>query len=127
MINKFDKLEINNNINNNQELKYDDGKYIGQVINDEAEGKGIFYGDNVDKYKGEWRNGNKEGKGIYYWNNGCRYEGEWRNCNKEGKGIWYNKDGDRYEGNYRNNNSEGKGPSRTPTGGSLIKSISRQK
>ena len=35
---RFDKLEINNL--NNQELKFSDGKYIGQVVNGLAEGKG---------------------------------------------------------------------------------------
>ncbi len=43
MINKFDELKFNNNINNNKELKYKNGKYLGQVINDKREGKGIWY------------------------------------------------------------------------------------
>ena len=78
--------QINKNINNmnintinNQELKYPDGKYIGQVVNGKAEGKGIWYGDNGNRYEGEWRNDKKEGKGIYYHNNGDRYEGDNRN------------------------------------------------
>ena len=103
MINKFDELKFNNNINNNKELKYKDGKYIGQVINDKAEGKGIWYGYNGDRYEGEWRNGNKEGKGIYYYaKSGDRYDGEWRNNIKEGKGIAYFANGDRRMGDYLN-------------------------
>ena len=49
----------NMNINtiNNQELIFPDGKYIGQVVNGLAEGKGIFYYHNGDRYEGEWRNG----------------------------------------------------------------------
>ena len=108
MIKKFDELKFNNNINNNKELKYNDGKYIGQVINDKAEGKGIFYGYNGDRYEGEWRNGKQEGKGIYYYHNGDRYEGEWRNGKQEGKGIIYFSSGNRYEGDYYNDNPIGK-------------------
>ena len=59
---RFDKLEINNI--NKQEIKFNDGKYIGQVVNGLAEGKGTWYGFNGDRYEGEWRNDKKEGKGI---------------------------------------------------------------
>ena len=48
---RFDKLEINNI--NKQELKFPDGKYIGQVVNGLAEGKGTWYGFNSDRYEGE--------------------------------------------------------------------------
>ena len=111
MINKFDELKFNNNINNNKELIFNDGKYIGQVINDKAEGKGIFYGYNGDRYEGEFRNNKLDGKGIiYYADNGDRYDGEWRNGKFEGKGIYYYaKSGNRYEGEWRNGNKEGKG------------------
>ena len=85
LINKFDELKFNNNINNNKELKYKDGKYIGQVINDKREGKGIFYGNNGDRYEGEWRNDKKEGKGIYDFASGNRYVSEWRKWHKRGK------------------------------------------
>ena len=58
---KFDKLSINNNIIN-KEIKYKDGRYVGQVVNGLREGKGILYGDNGDKYEGDFRNDKKEGK-----------------------------------------------------------------
>ena len=35
--------QITNNINNQQELKFDNGRYVGQVVNGLAEGKGIMY------------------------------------------------------------------------------------
>ena len=60
---------ININNINNQELKFDNGKFIGQVVNGKAEGKGIWYGYSGDRYEGEWRNNKMEGKGIYYYNN----------------------------------------------------------
>ena len=62
---RFDKLEINNKINN-QELKFSNGKYIGEVVNGIKEGKGIIYWNNGDRYEGEWRNDRMDGKGIYY-------------------------------------------------------------
>ena len=116
IMNQFSKLEnkINqllnqkSNINNHQELKFDFGRYVGQVVNGLAEGKGIYYFNNGDKHEGEWRNGNKEGKGIYYFNNGERYEGDFRNGNKEGKGITYFPNGDRRMGDFYNNMRKGK-------------------
>ena len=72
---KIDNLNINNI--NKQELKFDDGKYIGEVVNGLAERKGTWYGFNGDRYEGEWRNGKQKGRGIYYYNkSGNRYEGE---------------------------------------------------
>ena len=63
---KFDELKINNI--NNQEIRYKNGRYVGQVVNGLREGKGIMYWNNGDRYEGEFRNGLKEGKGIYYSN-----------------------------------------------------------
>ena len=106
------KLNINN-INNQQELKFENGRYIGQVVNGLREGKGIYYVNNGDRYEGEWKNDKRDGKGIDYFHEGDRYEGDFRNGNKEGKGIYYyNREpwkGDRYEGEWRNDKKEGKG------------------
>ena len=81
---RFDELNINNNIIN-KEIKYKDGRYVGQVVNGLREGKGIFYWSSGSRYEGEWRNDKKEGKGIYHFNNGDRYEGDQKNNDKEGK------------------------------------------
>ena len=106
---KFDKL----NINNNQELRLSDRKYIGQVINGLPEGNGVMYIDGGNIYKGEFKNGKYEGKGIYYYNEepskGDRYEGDFKNGKSEGKGIYYWNDGMRYEGDWKNDKREGKG------------------
>ena len=45
---KFDELKINNN-NIQQELKYNNGRYIGQVLYGLPEGKGICYGINGER------------------------------------------------------------------------------
>ena len=89
---RFDKLEINNI--NKQELKFDDGKYIGEVVNGLAEGKGTWYGFNGDRYEGEWRNDKNEGKGIYYFSNGGRMMGDYYNGNPIGKHVKLTKNGD---------------------------------
>ena len=96
MQSKFDQLSKKfdiNNINNQQELKGKNGRYVGQVVNGLPEGKGIEYYKDGDRYEGEFRNCKKEGKGIYYYNRepfkGDRYEGDYRNCKMEGKGIYY--------------------------------------
>ena len=63
---RFDKLDINNNNTfNNKEIIGNNGRYIGQVVNGKAEGKGIEYYNNGDRYEGDFRNDKKDGKGIY--------------------------------------------------------------
>ena len=42
-----------------------EGKYIGQVVNGLAEGKGIAYFNNGDKYEGDCKNGKADGRGIF--------------------------------------------------------------
>ena len=108
LIKKFEEIKINNNINN-QELKLNQGKYIGQIKNGKAEGKGICFFINGDKYEGDFKNDKQEGKGIYYWKNGERYEGDWRNGIMEGKGINFYINGDRYEGEWKRGKKEGNG------------------
>ena len=102
-----------NNINNQQELKGNKWRYVGQVVNGLREGKGIEYYNNGDRYEGDFRNDKREGKGIYYYNQepfkGDRYEGDYRNDIAEGKGIYYFHNGKRYEGDFRNGKKEGKG------------------
>ena len=108
----IDELKINNT-NNQQELKFKEGKYVGQVINGIPEGKGTWYATKEpskgERYAGDWRNGKKEGKGIYYYNSGNIYKGDFKNGKKDGKGIFYYNNGDRFEGDYRNDKREGKG------------------
>ena len=109
--NKLDRLSQNliiNNINNQQELKGNNWRYSGQVVNGLREGKGIMYWNDGDIYDGEFKNDKAEGKGIYYYPNGDRYEGDHRNYKKEGKGIYYYHNGDREMGDYYNGKPIGK-------------------
>ena len=68
------KLNVNN-INNQQELKGKNWRYVGQVINGLREGEGTIYFNDGARYEGDFKNDKAEGKGIYYFNDGDRYEG----------------------------------------------------
>ena len=85
-IGDFDAINLKN-----QELQYSDGKYIGQVIDGKANGKGIWYGNSGSKYEGDWRNDLKDGKGTYYYNDGDREMGDYYNGNKIGRHVILNK------------------------------------
>ena len=71
--NQLNQLNQNlkiNNINNQQELKGENWRYVGQVVNGLREGKGIEYYNNGERYEGDYKNGKREGKGLEYYNNG---------------------------------------------------------
>ena len=84
-----------------QELKYKAGKYIGEVSNGLADGKGESFFNNGDKFEGDCKSGNAEGRGIKEYNNGDKYEGDYKNDRREGRGIYSYKNGDRYEGHWK--------------------------
>ena len=84
-----------------QELKYKAGKYVGEVSNGLAEGKGESFFNNGAKYEGDCKSGNAEGKGTKEYNNGDKYEGDYKNDRREGRGIYSYKNGDRYEGHWK--------------------------
>ncbi|CAI2378852.1 unnamed protein product [Moneuplotes crassus] len=62
-----------------------------------------------DRYVGDWVNGNMEGYGIYYYENGDKYEGEWMKDNKHGLGVFTRANGNIYKGEYKVDNRSGKG------------------
>ena len=51
---------------NIQEIRYDNGRYVGQVLNGIKEGKGIAYFNDGSRYEGDFRNGKQEGKGRHF-------------------------------------------------------------
>ena len=111
---EFNTIKKKNDItkkpeNKNKEVRYINGRYVGQLVNELREGKGVYYFNNGDKYEGEWKKNNVDGKGIYYYDTGDIYKGEWKNNTEDGKGIYYYKNGDIFKGNYKNGKREGKG------------------
>ena len=63
IIDKFDELKSNmskKNENEIQNIKYEKGKYVGEIKNNMRNGYGIFYfepGHKWARYEGEWKNG----------------------------------------------------------------------
>ena len=110
ILNIYDKITIKS-----EQIIYPNGdKYIGELKDNQKNGKGILYYNEKDKerrfyYEGEWKNDKREGKGIIYWRNNDVYNGEWVDDNMEGKGIFYYDEGDIYDGCWKNNKKEGKG------------------
>ena len=86
---KLDGITINN-----KEIKYEDRRYVGQVVNGLPEGKGIAYYNDGERYEGDWRNGKREGKGIYYYSDGDRRMGDYHNDKPIGKHVMLTKIGD---------------------------------
>ena len=99
-INQLSKKFDINNINNQQELKGKNWRYVGQIVNGLREGKGIVYYNDGDRYEGDYRNGKKEGKGIYYYNNGDREMGDFYNGKAIGKFVMLTRDGKVKTNNY---------------------------
>ena len=99
LLNENNKLnEINEVLN--KEIKYDNGRYVGQVVNDKKEGKGIRYWNDGDRYEGDFKNDKKEGKGIYYYNDGDREMGDWKDGKEIGKHVILSKNGEVTTKNY---------------------------
>ena len=86
--------KLNEMNNMNTELKYDDGRYIGQVVNGKPDGKGIFYFNDGNRYEGDFKNGKKEGKVIFYGNNGDKEMGDYHNDKPIGKHVGLTKYGE---------------------------------
>ena len=85
----------------NKKIEFENGVFIGNVINSKKEGKGIFYYNNGAKYEGEYKNDLRNGKGIFYYKEGHIYDGEWENDKKHGRGILYINSGEIYEGEFK--------------------------
>ena len=80
--------------------KYGDN-WNGKIINDKAEGNGVYILASGNKYEGEMKNNEKEGKGIFYYVNGDKYEGNWIKDKMYGKGIYSWSNETTYSGEYK--------------------------
>ena len=91
------------------EYTYSSGsKYVGDIVNDNFEGKGIFYYSNGDIYNGEFKNDMFNGEGEYTYKNGDRYQGFFVNDKFHGVGTYYYKDGCIEKGKFNEDKRLGK-------------------
>jgi hypothetical protein len=84
-----------------QELSYDGGTYVGDVIDEMPHGRGTLTyptGHQRKKVEGEWIEGDLHGKGLILYNNGDRFEGDWQYGLLHGMGILNWANGNKYEG-----------------------------
>lgn len=80
--------------------------YEGNIINNEAHGKGTFYYANGDKYIGECKFGKLDGFGIYYYKNESKYTGFFSVGKLHGIGT-YEDSLNIYKGTWRNDKKHG--------------------
>ena len=101
---------VNGEINNGEMLIKNKFKYIGDVVNNIPNNKGIIYNFSGKYiYEGDFINGVMEGDGIIKYSDGTYYEGQFRNDKYQGKGKIVFKNGGSYEGDFNNNLIHGKG------------------
>ena len=101
---------VKGEINKGEMLIKNKFKYIGDVVNNIPNNKGIIY-NFLGKYiyEGGFINGVMEGDGIIKYSDGTYYEGQFRNDKYQGKGKIVFKNGGSYEGDFNNNLIHGKG------------------
>lgn len=112
-------------------LKTDGCEYKGELIQNIANGYGVFRSKSAVTYEGDWVNdqqhgygieigvdstyvgqfseGLKSGLGIYNWKDGSNYEGEWSGNSMHGNGSYMSADGKMYRGEFFNSSMHGFG------------------
>ena len=98
-----------NDILSTKEIINDNGKFHGEIKNEEYHGLGIFIYDNGDNLEGQFRNGCANGFALFHQNKGNYYEGEFKHDKKNGLGSLFFTDGERYEGEFKNDIQNGRG------------------
>jgi len=84
-------------------------KYVGQWLNDQYDGQGTFTFANGDTYVGQFKHAKLDGQGTYLFANGNTYVGQWQDGNKNGQGEFSFTGGAKYEGQFRADNYNGQG------------------
>lgn len=91
-------------------IRYKTGDtYVGDVVNDERHGQGIFKYSTGGIYDGEWKRNNRDGKGKMVYSTGGIYDGDWKDEKRDGKGKMIYSNGDIYEGEFLNGKKHGNG------------------
>lgn len=119
---KYRNIDIQEEIDLEQAIWWQNGVYIGELRDGKPHGKGLwidsFYLQHPGYY-GEWKNGLKEGWGVMLgilYQDMEQYAGEWQNNVKQGRGSMTFADGSNYEGTWVNNKPHGLGVYTLPDG-----------
>ena len=86
-------------------------KYVGQLKDNDLQGKGTLTWPDGNVYAGDWMEGQRHGSGKFVWKNGTEYIGDWRNDKSTGKGTytWVDRDEKKYIGDVKDDKFHGSG------------------
>ncbi len=86
-------------------------KYVGELKDNDLDGKGKFTWPDGNEYSGDWFQGKRHGKGKFIWKNGTEYIGDWKDDKSTGKGtyIWTDRDEKEYSGEVKEGKFHGSG------------------
>lgn len=80
---------------------FTDARYFGEVLGNQANGKGTKFDlDGNMIYQGDFKSNKYDGYGILRYPDGARYEGNFKNGQKEGYGTYYHTSGVSYTGTF---------------------------
>lgn len=98
------------------EIKDNDFKYTGEVLEGLKDGFGKQVWKNGDYYEGEWKESKQHGWGRNVWDDGSVFVGTFKRDNKDGVGEYTWDDGTRYLGEWKDNMMHGYGKYTWPDG-----------
>jgi hypothetical protein len=91
---------LDQNSPNVQTIEWEDGIYVGELLDGIPHGQGTSTYPDGDKYVGEYKDGKMHGHGTYTVCTGHKYVGEWKGDKCNGQGTDTSPDGHKYEGEY---------------------------
>ena len=89
--------------------QFSDGFYVGQLVNDKMNGRGVYTYASGDRYEGDYKDDKMNGRGVYTYADGDRYDGDWKDGIMNGRGVFTDAWGGRYEGDWIDGKKHGRG------------------
>lgn len=96
--------------------RFGDAEYVGDLLEGQANGRGVLTYADGSYYEGEFKLGERVGKGSVHYADGSVFRGSWKTNKKHGLGILTTADGDVVEGQYVQGHLQGKGMQRSLNG-----------
>jgi len=101
-------------------ILYIDGKlyskFVGEFINNEAEGLGVNTYEDGGEYVGDWKDGKRHGQGTFTTPAGSKYVGEFKDGKLNGQGVFTYMNGNEYVGDWKDGKRHGQGTFTTADG-----------